>query len=284
MGLILMDKFIKYYTTGEFAKLCGVNKKTLFHYDNIDLLKPEKITENGYRYYSSSQLEVFSIITILKDLEMPLKEIKNFIDSRSAANTIELLNREKILVEEKINHLKRVQKLLNVKLNIIAEAEKSPSEIILEEHEEETMVLSDMIKDTDDSYDIKTFSDHVKYCTKHNLNYGYTTGSIISKENLIISYNNKENNILKYDYYFTKVPNLKIFSRYPKKPAGKYAIIYHYGYYNTLYISYDKLFDFIMKNNLIIDGDAYEEVLVDEVVTKNTDDFVIKISIKVKNS
>ncbi|WP_374043130.1 MerR family DNA-binding transcriptional regulator [uncultured Clostridium sp.] len=39
-----MDKFRKYYSTGEFAELCGVNKKTLFHYDDIDLLKPEKIT------------------------------------------------------------------------------------------------------------------------------------------------------------------------------------------------------------------------------------------------
>ena len=29
----------KYFSTGEFAKLCKVHKKTLFHYDDIDLFK-----------------------------------------------------------------------------------------------------------------------------------------------------------------------------------------------------------------------------------------------------
>ena len=48
--------FKKYYTTGEFAELCGIKKKTLFHYDDIDLFKPEKVMSNGYRYYSHEQL------------------------------------------------------------------------------------------------------------------------------------------------------------------------------------------------------------------------------------
>ena len=48
-----MDKIKKkpkgYLTTGEFAKLCGVKKQTLFHYDQIGILKPELSGENGYR-------------------------------------------------------------------------------------------------------------------------------------------------------------------------------------------------------------------------------------------
>ena len=278
-----MNKFRKYYSTGEFAELCGVNKKTLFHYDDIDLLKPEKIAPNGYRYYSSAQLEIFSIITILKDLEMPLKEIKSFIQSRNPQNTIQLFNKEKIIVEQKINHLKRVQNLLNVKLNIINEAQLSHSDIILEEHEEETIVLSGIVQDTDEEYDVKTFSDHIKYCFNNNLSYGYPTGSIIKKEKLLqapLLLN--EDNYLKYDFYFTKVPNLKAFSRYDKKPSGTYASIYHHGYYNTVYKSYQMLLDYIRKNKLVLDSDAYEEILIDEVVTKSPEDFVFKISIKIK--
>ena len=48
----------KYFSTGEFAKLCKVHKKTLFHYDEIGLFKPEKVMDNGYRYYSIYQLEL----------------------------------------------------------------------------------------------------------------------------------------------------------------------------------------------------------------------------------
>ena len=32
---------LKPLTTGEFAKICNVKKHTLFHYDDIGLLKPD---------------------------------------------------------------------------------------------------------------------------------------------------------------------------------------------------------------------------------------------------
>ena len=276
-----MDKFIKYYSTGQFAKLCGVNKKTLFHYDSIDLLKPEKTLNNGYRYYSSNQLELFSVITVLKELEMPLKEIKSFIDTRNPEKTIELFNKEKKLVEDKIKNLKRIQKLLDVKLRITNEASSSPVEAILESQKEETLVLSNKVNKTDEPYDIETFADHVKYCNQNNLSYGYPIGSIINKEYLTESFPIQNNCFIKYDYYFTKIPNLKSYKNYCKKTKGTYAVIYHKGYFDTVYESYNKLLKFISENNYKIDSCAYEEILIDEVVTKNCNDYVLKISIKV---
>lgn len=62
-----------YMTTGEFAKLMGVTKETLFHYDEIGLFCPECVTENGYRQYSVNQVEVMNTILLLKELGMPLK-------------------------------------------------------------------------------------------------------------------------------------------------------------------------------------------------------------------
>ena len=65
----------RYITTGEFARLLGVSKHTLFYYDKIGLFSPEVKGENDYRYYSFSQVEVFEIITTLRDLEVPLSDI-----------------------------------------------------------------------------------------------------------------------------------------------------------------------------------------------------------------
>lgn len=91
-----MDKIKKkpkgYLTTGEFAKLCGVKKQTLFHYDQIGILKPELSGENGYKYYSYLQLETFSEISMLKELEMPLAEIKQYLNSRSPDSFLSLLS------------------------------------------------------------------------------------------------------------------------------------------------------------------------------------------------
>lgn len=52
---------LKPLSTGEFAKICNVKKHTLFHYDDIGLLKPDYYDENGYRFYSYSQLNLFYI-------------------------------------------------------------------------------------------------------------------------------------------------------------------------------------------------------------------------------
>ena len=69
-----------YMTTGEFANLMGVTKHTLFHYDDIQLFKPEIVTKQDYRYYSLYQMETFNTIMLLKDLGMSLEEIKIFLN------------------------------------------------------------------------------------------------------------------------------------------------------------------------------------------------------------
>ncbi|MGN0311327.1 MAG: MerR family transcriptional regulator, partial [Lachnospiraceae bacterium] len=81
-------KSTQYLKIGEFAKLAGVNKKTLQYYDEIGLLSPEYTAENGYRYYSVMQLDRLSLIFILKDMGVLLKEIKEYLDSENT----ELLN------------------------------------------------------------------------------------------------------------------------------------------------------------------------------------------------
>lgn len=66
-----------FLTTGEFARLAGVTKHTLFYYDEIGLFSPEVKTENGYRYYSIAQLDVFDVIYTLKELGCLLKKSGN---------------------------------------------------------------------------------------------------------------------------------------------------------------------------------------------------------------
>ena len=44
-----------FFTAGELAAIFGVSKQTLLYYDRIDLLKPDFVADNGYRYYSIKQ-------------------------------------------------------------------------------------------------------------------------------------------------------------------------------------------------------------------------------------
>ena len=40
-----------YISISEMAKLHGITRQTLIHYDNIDLFKPAKVDTNGYHIY-----------------------------------------------------------------------------------------------------------------------------------------------------------------------------------------------------------------------------------------
>ena len=72
----------------DFAHICGTNKRTLHHYDQIGLFAPALRGENGYRYYSQEQYDVFMVIAALKELGMPLLDIKAYLDRRDPAEPL----------------------------------------------------------------------------------------------------------------------------------------------------------------------------------------------------
>lgn len=273
-----MSEFKKiYFSTGEFAKLCGVSKKTLFYYDEIGLFKPEKILSNGYRLYSNIQLELLSAILTLKDIGMSLKEIKEFIDKRNSKNILNILDFQVSEVEKEILKLQlKKQNLLN-KINIINEGENFNNKIHLEIQEEEYLIFSKKLDTSKDYFDIKEYTNHVTYCFDNNLDIGYPVGTTISKENL------EKGNFTFYEKYFTKVNKNPSILNIITKEKGLYVVGYSKGYYDKTPIVYKRILDFLHKNNLTISGCAYEQVLIDEFVTPNMDNYIIKISIPIKN-
>ncbi|MDZ4992320.1 MerR family transcriptional regulator [Clostridium perfringens] len=275
-----MDKENKtYFTTGEIAKLYDISKKTLFHYDKIGLFKPEKVFSNGYRYYSHYQLELLNVICILKDIGVPLSDIKEFIDNRNITNSIEFLELESEKILKEISRLKRINNIIKNKINIINEGKKHTDEIFIEEQPEEYLILSDEIDISTEplDYNLENYSSIIKYCNENNLDAGYPVGSIMNKENI------EKNIFSEYSYYFIKVDKLPPNDKKALvKPKGLYVVGYSHGYYDETINIYPRLIEYINKNNLTIIGNAYEQTLIDEVSTKDINNYVIKVSIEVK--
>ena len=72
----------KYLTIGQFAAMHGINKKTLMWYDEIGLFHPAAIhPENGYRYYNYHQSPVLETILLLRELDVSIKEIQEFMEN-----------------------------------------------------------------------------------------------------------------------------------------------------------------------------------------------------------
>jgi DNA-binding transcriptional MerR regulator len=69
------------YTVKQVAKLSGVSVRTLHHYDEIGLLKPESVGANGYRYYGRDELLRLQQILFHRELGFPLAEIGRVLDA-----------------------------------------------------------------------------------------------------------------------------------------------------------------------------------------------------------
>ena len=67
------------YGIKEVANLTGLTTRTLRYYDEIDLLKPSRVGDNGYRFYESKKLETLQQIMFYRKRGFELKEIKDIL-------------------------------------------------------------------------------------------------------------------------------------------------------------------------------------------------------------
>lgn len=110
-------------TVKEVSKLTGVSVRTLHHYDAIGLLPPSHVTEAGYRLYDDKALEKLHTILFLRQLEFPLKEIRQILSSpdfdpvEALQQQIRLLQLKKEHLEKLISHAKMIQKTGVIPMN-----------------------------------------------------------------------------------------------------------------------------------------------------------------------
>lgn len=91
----------------EVAKLTGVSVRTLHYYDEIGLLKPAVVAENGYRLYSDGNLQQLQQILFFRELDFSLQEIKRILTDPNFV-AIEALEAHRRTLVEKQARLKRL--------------------------------------------------------------------------------------------------------------------------------------------------------------------------------
>lgn len=67
------------YTIKQFSELTGLPASTLRYYESEKLLPEVKRNASGRRVYTGQDLDWISIITCLKDTNMPISDIKRFV-------------------------------------------------------------------------------------------------------------------------------------------------------------------------------------------------------------
>jgi len=143
-------------TVKQVSDLTGISVRMLHYYDEIGLLKPSEHTEVGYRLYDDEALMILQQILFYKELDIPLKEVKEMMYSPHY-NIMQTLNNQKKLLILKCNRLNDLVELINKTLK--GENDMSFKEFDMSEY---YIALEEFKKEHED-YIIKTYGSTEKY-------------------------------------------------------------------------------------------------------------------------
>lgn len=270
------EKPEQYLTTGEFASICGVKKHTLFHYDDIGILKPELIGENGYRYYSVKQFFTFDIISVLKEAGTPLKEIKSYIERQDTSYFLALLTEKKRKLEEEQRKIARMQRLMQYTIDVTERAVRADCGQPRFETQEEEYLATVSLSEQDEERDIVVRTNELyRYCLDGDLIKSPSAGFIIGRESA------QKGVLSKPDGFFFRIVNRGECPGLIVKPKGLYAVVDHKGPYETAEASLEKLRGFIASQGMSITGNAYLTELLGYLAAGNPDNYVLEIAAEV---
>lgn len=259
------------YTTGQFAKLNGVNKRTLHYYDEIGLFSPEYKGENGYRYYTCFQTVQLELILTLRKIGLSIEEITRYQKRPSGDSLEELMAEKKRLIDQSIRELLNTKVFLEEKsgkLSMSLTAEHGKIERII--LPEQRILLSAPITG---AYDDEDFAVAGSFSLRLKSVFGLydNFGSRISTERIL------GGSCHDYDCFFAYGrQDVDVYDAV--RPAGVYLRTFCIGGWEKLEEVYAAICAYAEENRLELTGYAYEEGL-NEMFLQDRDDYITMITV-----
>lgn len=267
-----------FFRVSEFAKICGVSKHTLYHYDDLGLLKPEKTAENGYRLYTMTQYDTFQIISLLKEIGMNLEEIRDYLNQESPEILKEILKKRMSEFREYARSLAlKSAQLVKMVRALDSIDEENMGRIRVMYCSEEKLIIT---KAPDsEGYSIKEYadriSDHFRFCSQYNTGIHTHVGEIVRKEDY-------SRGIFQESFYYSRCISRTCRERLAVKEAGMYAVTWHRGGYDSLAEAYRNFLVEVAAQGYRIAGDLYQEDVINALCEPDRTKFISKISVRIE--
>ncbi len=271
----------EYYTAGELAKLFGIPKQTMFYYDKLGLLTPEFVAENGYRYYAMPQYLTLEIILFLRKLDISVPHIKEFLEHRSRDEILNILKEREVLCRKTLAETTELLAAISSYRKTLECTQHLPLDrVLLQCYPESRMYMTPIPKVHRGGFDaIAIRARHVHEAFAHSFCKDQPTGWVISEEDFfsknfkhssaIVTQSGEEGSRLACNYI---------------RPSGLYLSILTKGaYFLHAEEAYEKLSAFMEINRLAPDGDVFLFPIISYWATKDPDEYINSLSVKVKD-
>lgn len=267
------------FSIGDVAKLFHLSVSSLRHYEEVGLLMPEYTDpDSGYRYYGARQFEVLNSIRYLRALDMPLSEIADFLSNREIERMEEKLQSQKRAVIEKQEELKRIERKIDHRLQMIDDAKNSIFDTVFLIQKKACKMVW-----VGDSLKIQGFLDMEEPIRKLENSRAEAVvflgkvGVGISAENL------RKGQFDRYDGIFLILDEEDYFEgNVTQIPETMCVSVRFRGSHAEAAGQYQKLMGYIEEHGLKINGFSREITMIDYGLTNDINKFVTEISIPVE--
>lgn len=269
------------YSIGQMAKICNIPIQTLRYYDNIDLLKPAVVKDNGYRYYKTEQILPVNIIKGLRELNFSLEQINSIMRQDDIDHVLKVFQDKREELKREIDSLKVAEK------NVAGYIENLQLYNSLEDDEyiEIKKLSARKVAFTRYRSPSNPGSFMARYNELHNIveiKKWKITGSLMAvfhDHYTEYDYNNADIEVcVPVKSTEDETDNIRLIQE------GKYLSKLHKGPYDKMQESYKYMLDWCSKNNYRIVGPAIEIYLVDFTTTKDPQKFITELQLPVKKS
>ncbi|MCR8845941.1 MerR family transcriptional regulator [Paenibacillus sp. SC116] len=267
-------------TIGEMARMHRIPESTLRYYDEKGIFHPSIVDpKTQYRYYTVDQFFMLDTIKFLRHLGISLKQIKQYVDERSPAKTLDILTQQKRLLEQKQQEIALTIAKMDHNIRVMTQAMTGTSHTVEFKRIPKRMITSVTI--TPDATD--EMMEYYIYSLQNNAHlhdvslFVGAIGVTVSKEGLL------KGNYRAYNSVFINVNDMSplIENRHVIE-EGVFACSYHQGPYDQTKETYDLLLQAIEAQNYEVMGDSIEQGLIDLSMTNNPNDYISEIQIPVR--
>lgn len=277
------------YKISEISKLYGLGLDSLRYYEKLGILSPPR-EENNYRTYGLDDIWKLNMIKDLRRLDFSMAEIKSYLENRTIETTQALLEKEIILIQEKVKLLNKTKNALkqrqieihNALENFVMEEviEKNLSErksIILEKNDTQEAEMDMMAKQLHAANENRRATKQEKQSFGKKL---YILGDSIL--GATIHPNDYQNQVTqKYSGVFM-LTSPKEESPHTIIPEGLYLSYCYRGPYFGTWDALNKIKTYAQSKGYVLEGNALELWEIDIHETELSSEFLTEIQVKIK--
>ena len=262
----------KYLTIKEFSRLSGVEQTTLRYWDDIGLFSPSKRDpDNNYRYYSSQQIIAVNFITVLSELNIPLKTIGEVEKERTPEKIERLIAAQEVQLNYEMRKLRERYSIIHTRRELINYGIKvQEDKIDILQKEARPFILGPRNSWEPGEAFYKYFIDFCSLADELRINLSFPIGS----------YHDDMESFLKApgepDYFYSIDPTGN-----RKMEAGKYLVGYARGYYGEFGDLNLRMKEYGEKHKLAFHGPVYTMYLFDETCLVDPDQYLAQVCVAV---